>query len=198
MCRKKQDGCGFFNYEKFNENISQDKGLDVNERWHCHCDGVYTGKEFFEMSIENRQLTVEIWRQFLKREFLQKTNIKFLEGILHEDNLFYFYVVMEARRVCHLNDVLYYYRQRADSIMAIKNEKRAQSVFVVLLNILTYWKTHSFSNKESLCVAEYFSQLYEAYKLYSSYGKRSNKLSVGDMADKTVYELLYLQNEKSC
>ena len=182
----------YFDYMKFYGDTLQEKDdVKQDETLNHLVNKMYSGKEFFCASISAKKPFVEVWRQFLRRDFLLNRNITFLDGILHEDNLFSFYVSMSAQRVYYIDDILYCYRQRQDSIMAKKDEKRAQSMFVVLVNIFTYWKTHTFTEKESICIRKYFQTMYDTYQVYLSYGKKNNVIGVGDIADKTLYELLY-------
>lgn len=159
-------------------------------------NSVCSGRSFFYSMIEKKHVIVEAWRQFFRRDFLIDYNITFLMGIIHEDILFSFYVAMEAERTYYLEKELYYYRQREGSISAVKNQKRAQSIFVVLSNIFVYWKTHSFTQTEALFIEKFFRQLFEANQVYLCYGKREETLLVGDEADKTLYHLLFSANEK--
>ena len=148
------------------------------------------------MTLKDNQYKCEAWRQFLRRDFLVEHQITFFPGILHEDNLFSFYTAMEAQRVCNLNKELYYYRQRENSIMQIKNIKRAHSMFVVLGEIYTYWKTHEFTEEESLYVGKLWENLYNTYSLYQSYGDRNEELQCGDYVDQTVYRILNKCSDK--
>ncbi len=187
----------YYDYMKFYGDMLQEKDDAKQDETINHLvNKMYSGKEFFCASISAKKSFVEVWRQFLRRDFLLNRNITFLDGILHEDNLFSFYVSMSAQRVYYIDDILYCYRQRQDSIMARKDEKRAQSMFVVLINIFTYWKTHTFTEKESICIRKYFQTMYDTYQVYLSYGKKNNVIGVGDIADKTLYELLYFHEEK--
>ena len=57
------------------------------------------------------------WLQFSKRSFLDNSNIKFIEGIVHEDNHFTTTIMLEAKRVLHENKKLYVRCVRDNSIM---------------------------------------------------------------------------------
>lgn len=59
-----------------------------------------------------------------KREFLLKNNLLFKEGIFHEDNLFTPIMCYYAEKVRTINDCLYDYRVRANSITTTVNTKR--------------------------------------------------------------------------
>lgn len=178
----------YFNYIKFCDENSAD--VVISKTLQHSYDGIYTGREFFCATMQNNEFEVMAWRQFFRRDFLEKNQIRFLEGIYHEDNLFSFYAAIEAQRVCNLNDVLYHYRQRENSIMRTKNEKRAQSMFVILTNVFAYWKTHEFSEKQSFYIGMFWENLYQSFLFYKSYGDNTKPLPFGDAADTAVYKIL--------
>lgn len=178
----------YFDYVKLYDAIPNYEKVNHCEK--IRYDGIYTGREFFCRTMECGEWKCEVWRQFVKREFLLNHKISFLEGILHEDNLYSFYIAMEARRVCNINKALYYYRQREASIMRTQDVRRAQSMFVILSEIFVYWKTNRFTKKESLYIGKLWESLYRAYGLYSSYEKTSDMLSCGDDVEKAIYRIL--------
>ena len=59
-----------------------------------------------------------------KREFLSCHSLQFKEGIFHEDNLFTPFVCYYARKVKVINECLYDYRVRSNSITTTVNIKR--------------------------------------------------------------------------
>lgn len=184
----------YFEYKKFSS--KQVKGVvNLDSDSDQHLD-VYSGREFFCMEMEDNKAQVTAWCIFLRREFLEKEKITFKEGIYHEDNLFSFLVAMEAKRVYRVPDVLYYYRQREGSITQTKNVLREQSMFVVMTEVFSYWKSHFFSDRESKCIGEYLKLLYREYRFYQSYHEKTDELLVGDAADKALYSILCGDVEK--
>lgn len=185
---QKETDIVYFDYIKFYDENWVD-GVAPKTVRHSY-DGVYTGREFFCATMQNKEFVVMAWRQFFRRDFLEQNQIQFLEGIYHEDVLFSFYAAMEAQRVCNLSDVLYHYRQRENSIMRTKNEKRAQSMFVILTNVFAYWKDHVFSEEQSFYVGMYWEILYHDFLFYKSFGGSAKALPFGDAVDKAVYRIL--------
>lgn len=191
---KKETDIVYFDYIRFCDESPADIVAPKTVR-HSY-DGGYTGREFFCATMQNNEFEVMAWRQFFRRDFLEQNHIRFLEGIYHEDNLFSFYAAMEAQRVCNLSDVLYHYRQRENSIMQTKNEKRAQSMFVILTNLFFYWKNHEFSEEQSFCIGMYWENLYKVFLFYKSYGDSAKALPFGDAADKEVYRILQSSGDR--
>lgn len=67
-----------------------------------------------------------------RREFLLDNNIRFYEGIYHEDNEFTPRVIYKAKRVEAIDNVLYYVYQNPNSITRTVNPKKAMDCFIVM------------------------------------------------------------------
>lgn len=117
------------NYQKYDGK----KYLDVCKRdKKINNFGVINGKEFFEKSMELNSFKEEVWDDIYNREFLINNNLKFKEGLLHEDTLFFIQALIKAEKVEYLDIPFYIYRQRDDSIMSIQNYKNQQhKIFIV-------------------------------------------------------------------
>ena len=63
-----------------------------------------------------------------KREFLSRHNLRFKEGIFHEDNLFTPLACYYAEKVKVINECLYDYRVRSNSITTTINVKRLRDL----------------------------------------------------------------------
>lgn len=55
------------------------------------------------------------WSKIIKRSLLMDNNIRFEEGIVGEDNEWYYHVVMVAKKLVLLDEPLYVYRRRSGS-----------------------------------------------------------------------------------
>lgn len=66
---------------------------------------------------------VTAWRKLHKRKFLIENKIMFAEHIMFEDNDYAIEVFAKSRRVKHIYDVVYFYRNNPDSITRIKYNK---------------------------------------------------------------------------
>ena len=74
------------------------------------------GQEFFASTIEydNHIGTVAI--KFFRTSLIKENNIRFIEGILHEDEPFYYECILLAKRVTKIPNQFYCRRYRAGSI----------------------------------------------------------------------------------
>lgn len=81
------------------------------------------------MEAENRLLPMMSWLTICRRSFLQKNNLRFTEGILHEDIDFsvrFFYL---SNHIYYINRYLYRYRiDNSTSIMAKAKKDYAKSI----------------------------------------------------------------------
>lgn len=166
------------------------RNIDDKEEAFLEVEEVCSGKELFCQFVKKETIKASAWRQFIKRDFLEKKKIKFYDDILHEDELFYFFCAMNAERVINVNKKYYVYRQREGSIMSTKNCKRYESLFVILVQILTYWNSHDFNEKENKAIGIYFYNLFSTFQYYGSFGKKTTELKIGGYIEKLLYRIL--------
>lgn len=94
--------------DKFHGNHSHFKG---------NYEGIMDGKQLFIQWMEHWDWLSSQPRYFYKREFLQKNHLRYIEGMLHEDEPFAFDVLMNCQRMRVTNDLFFVRRFRGDSIM---------------------------------------------------------------------------------
>lgn len=110
----------YFDAEVCFESIELEKKHSAYETYYNRPDkynSLVSGEKLFTALINDDKYRMAAWLQFSKRSFLDNSNIKFIEGIVHEDNHFTTAVMLEAKRVLHENKKLYVRRVREDSIM---------------------------------------------------------------------------------
>lgn len=152
--------------------------------------GVYTGQEMFCKFMADKTCKVEVWRQFFRKEFLLQNNLTFYEGILHEDNLFSFLCAMKANKVMNINKEYYVYRQRSGSITKLQNNKRAESLFVVMMEIFKYWNMNGFDESVNHAIEVYFMSVLGQYRKYKAYCDNTTDLTVGTRAEQILYRIV--------
>ncbi|MBQ0126416.1 MAG: glycosyltransferase [Bacteroidales bacterium] len=99
---------------------------------------IISGWEYYnKYSLQPRNFAfVCVVLRLYSREFLLKNNLKFAEGIYHEDNRFTPLACYYAQKVSVINDVLYNYRVRPSSITTTVNVKR-QKDLILTANFLS-------------------------------------------------------------
>ncbi len=78
---------------------------------------VVTGTEMFINMYENRDYRVSVCLQIIRKKLLDENNIKFIEGIIHEDEHYSTLLTLKAQRVMHVAKSYYQRRVRAGSTM---------------------------------------------------------------------------------
>ena len=82
----------------------------------------YRYKSGREMLVEKnnpnstKKTIMTVWSCLFNRNYLNNNNLRFYDGILHEDCLFYFKRCFCVERVAKVNKPYYFYRKREDSI----------------------------------------------------------------------------------
>lgn len=108
---------------------------------------IMSGVDFFRKMQEANDLRVPVWLQFWNKVRLYKMNLQFLEGILHEDNLFTYQALMKAKRVLCIQKVYYIYRRHDDSItLRGTDERYLVSMLEIYQQILEYWHQYKGQN----------------------------------------------------
>ena len=102
-------------------------------------DGLMTGKEFFSRAVSYGEYKPSVPLLFLKRDILERENIRFIEGIICEDNIFTIQCLTAAERVRYVNGNFYRRRLREKSVMTGSSGlKQAYSYYVVLKSLERY------------------------------------------------------------
>lgn len=121
LCREKNLDVLFFSFESFGDtqqmNEKYHKIIYDTKRKYYYPDKVLSGRDMFCLFCRENEYHVMVWVQIVRREFLNQCNIRFCDGILFEDNLYTFLVLMNAQRTCCTNDIWYHKRIRENSIV---------------------------------------------------------------------------------
>jgi len=78
---------------------------------------VYSGKNLLYKMLENKEYSCPVWKQVVRKDFLQKNHVQFFDGIIHEDELYTLQTMLLAERVACIPKTLHHRRLRKDSIM---------------------------------------------------------------------------------
>lgn len=95
---------------------------------------IYEGQEIFKLKLKNRCYLAAACINMYKKSIIRE--IKFKEGIYHEDELFTAKVLLKAQKVGLYKKHFYSYRQREGSIVNQNNNiKRAYDIFNICLEL---------------------------------------------------------------
>ena len=85
------------------------------------------------------------WNRLVKREFLVRENLRFAEGLLHEDNLWSFQLACVAESMCVVRAPTYVYTIRGNSIMTAKSRKNLDSLVRIADEMDTFARERALS-----------------------------------------------------
>lgn len=124
-------------------NIGKEEDADIVE-----CDFIweYPNKKREDIGViyNSKKEMIEkarvvAWNKLIKREILEKTNIKFPVGLRYEDMEFFYKLVPYINKVSFVKKSMVHYVQRANSIANTQNT-RTKEIFKILDNVLSYYK----------------------------------------------------------
>lgn len=110
-------------------------GGDSSVRLWVERDGVYIGDELKD-ACYHREIYVMAWNKLYNHDFIKKNRLSFYEGIIHEDELWSYYVTRFASSMFVAKQAKYFYRIHADSI--IDSTKKDGSKAASSLNTIVY------------------------------------------------------------
>lgn len=181
LCHEKDLDALFFSFESFGDtqqmNEKYYKIIYDTKRKNCYPDKVLSGRDMFCLFCRKNEYHVMVWVQIVRREFLNQCNIRFCDGILFEDNLYTFLVLMNAQRTYCTNDIWYHKRIRENSIVT-KPEcpENIMGFLTTVIAEMEYIQTHIGDKKDD------FRQCQEKVMkhLLQQIHKRYHRLSAAD------------------
>lgn len=78
------------------------------------------------------------WLYLFRRELMQRHNVRFNEGILHEDEDFTTRIYYFAQTAIHCNRLVYAYYRRSNSIVTTKGREHQERRFADLIQVLHF------------------------------------------------------------
>ncbi len=86
---------------------------------------------------------VSPWNKLYRRSILIENEVFFPEGVIYEDTSFYVKALPYIKKQSYLDEKLVYYCVRQKSTMTSNLGKKVGDIFIVLEDILNYYKTHN-------------------------------------------------------
>ena len=123
--KSKNDNLDILMYLLINYDDSTEE-LYETDYYNLSCiDSKFDNKVFNykDISDDMFDLAVSPCNKLIKREFWNSLNYEFCEGVMFEDNPFFFKVFLGAKRVAITRKYYYYRRRRKNSVMELNGEK---------------------------------------------------------------------------
>lgn len=166
------------------------KGTEPKQKkYRCSEVAVQTGRgRLVQFMKQDCMKSMNAYTQFFSRRFLNENGLRFYDGLIHEDYLFFFQSAMCAKRTLDLNEVLYVYRKRKNSLTTYVSEWHKQSIFYTFLEIFYYWKNNEMTIEEDEAVRLFLGKVYIKCIEYKEAAVYRGTLNFGDTADNFLYE----------
>lgn len=120
-------------------------------------DQVFTGSELLQLLLDNKSFRTPVQLYLYKTAFVNDNNMKFHDGIIHEDWEFTSLAFFYAKRVMIEQSVLYKHRLRGNSIMGTKiSQKNVDGYYAALITLI-----NKMNKKSHKCYKNLVMQLYE-------------------------------------
>lgn len=153
---------------------------------------VYKGPELMREMQRNGDYRVSVCLQFIKREHIVSHGISFYPGIIHEDNAFNFFCMMQAERVEYYGIELYNRRVRSDSIMTKKSSfENVYGYLCCYISILNWLQSNDLSYENYQTVQKILDGLLRSARYQYSLIKPAEKLIAHYLK---FYERIFFQN----
>lgn len=117
-----------------------------------------------------------------RKEFLSRHNLRFKEGIFHEDNLFTPLACFYAEQVKVINECLYDYRVRANSITTTVNIKRLRDLLGTANTLAAFFISKQGFNKTIV-----YRSITHHYQSVFAYASKEKKGELKRLCDWTLY-----------
>lgn len=160
-----------------------------------------TGMDYYNenaLAVRDFAFVCVVLRAY-KREFLLSHDLWFKEGIFHEDNLFTPLACYYAEKVKVVNDCLYDYRVRANSITTTGNVKRLRDLLGTANSLAAFFLPKQDFNKIVVCRA--ITHHYQSVFVNASEGEKKELKGLCDWRlyrkvsrTKLRHRLNYLKN----
>lgn len=75
-----------------------------------------TNEDVRKCRYQYGQIYSNVWNKLLRRDFIIDNHLLCREGIIHEDELWVFYLVKHLTKACFLSDITYHQKKRSGSI----------------------------------------------------------------------------------
>ena len=166
--------CDFIGFNFFNYYESE----DLYAQWKPYDEHIVGGKDkdsLIQALVRSGVVPMSAWGKIIKRDFLEKNNIRFIKGLLSEDIPWFLELLHHACGFRMVNQYMYAYRQqRLDSITRTFSKRHFSDLQQIIQEGVVYIQRANFSY--STTNALYSFMAYELCILYGSLYKIKDSL----------------------
>lgn len=191
----------FFGAESFFESREIEKAHEVYKKYYERkqlFDHAVSGDRMLEKMMEENLYRCSVPLQFIRRSFLVKSGVRFVEGIMHEDEAFSALLLVQAERTMCTTDSFYRRRVRDNSVMTAPiTSFRFESLFIVSMvlaaNAITRDDYSTIGRSAILKLSKW--KYRHALEVYRSLPRSEQKKISSDMPEQ--YRMLYQEMKAS-
>lgn len=118
----------------------------------------YNAEQALKELLSERKLKNVVWNKLYTKEIIG--DIRFEVGKIHEDVFFTYQILGKAKCVAKLEEELYYYLQRNDSIMGVQFSLKNLSSLEAKSNMVNYFRSNYPSLLPQAEISLYFGGIY--------------------------------------
>ena len=126
----------FFDGESFSSDGVQRTSWNTKRTHLVDENKKYDGEYLLNLMLDKSVHNCVVWLLFIRREFLDRINLRFYEGIIHEDELFTTILTLNSSNICCLKRNLVGHRIRSASTMGISISKRNMNCYLTVADEL--------------------------------------------------------------
>lgn len=146
--RLKEKDVDFVMFKAINYNDTKDlyyesEVYSMNKIYAKVGDEVFNYHDIGELMFE---ASVTPWSKLYKREFIMENNIRYPEGLIFEDNVFFYHALLSAKRICFLNEFLFIRRWYSTSSTTNGDLRFLDSIPVMNLIMEVFQDNNEFDN----------------------------------------------------
>ena len=159
-------------------------------------DSALNGKDLIVKMHKNDDYIVSACLLITRRQFLLENNIYFYDGILHEDNLFVFTALINAKKANVMNEITYHRRVRENSIMTVsKTYKNLYGYYITFLNVKKIAEKTKFTVEQKNIVYKniLYSLIYHITNLYNILDEQQRNIFIEKLTfdEKALFESIF-------
>lgn len=126
----------FFDGEKMMEEDAKPVAWNYKRTHLLEENTCYDGETLLNLMLDQQKHSCVVWLLFIRREYLERINLRFYEGIIHEDELFTTILTLSSDNIYCLKRTLVSHRIRQASTMGISYSKRNMNCYLTVADQL--------------------------------------------------------------
>ncbi|WP_137845668.1 glycosyltransferase [Microbacterium sp. 2FI] len=161
---------------------------------------VVTGPELIAVMREAKEYRPSACLYLTRTEFLAAARLRFIPGIMHEDNPFTFALLLNSKRAAHVQKPMYARRVRPGSIMTTAATQRSmQGYFASYLDMTRRLSLHSVPAELGSAIGDLVHHMYAASRrlFFELPEEIGNRIREADQSPEAHSAFLMLQYERS-